>query len=214
MNRVVVHARVVHHVRDRVVQEDDRRVVDDLPLRLGVDLETRGLLMLETLAAPSAAVAAEMLARVDPATYNAFTHLVADAKTAVVAQNRPDGMQLTPLAPGVHVLSNLDFDDPTCPKRARSHERFARVGTAFDADGDLDGFRDALRTILSDHTVALDPRLPDALGSLCVHTEHFGTRCSSLLFLDARGTWSHWFADGPPCEVPYSPALTPGARPA
>jgi len=177
------------------------------------DKRSRGLLMLETLAAPSAADAAQVLAATDPATYNAFTLLVADARTAVVAQNRPDGMQLTELTAGVHVLSNLDFDDPTCPKRARSHERFARVATAFEADGDLDAFRDALRTILSDHTVALDPRLPDALGSLCVHTEHFGTRCSSLVFLDARGTWSHWFADGPPCRVPYSPALTPTNAP-
>ncbi len=117
------------------------------------DKRSRGLLMLETLAAPSAADAAQVLAATDPATYNAFTLLVADARTAVVAQNRPDGMQLTELTAGVHVLSNLDFDDPTCPKRARSHERFARVATAFEADGDLDAFRAALRTILSDHTV-------------------------------------------------------------
>jgi len=178
------------------------------------DKRSRGLLMLETLAAASAADAAGVLAAIDPTTYNAFTLLVADARTAVVAQNRPDGMQLTTLSPGVHVLSNLDFDDPTCPKRARSHERFARIGTACEHTGDVAAFRDALRTILSDHTVALDPRLPDALGSLCVHTEHFGTRCSSLVFLDAHGGWSHWFADGPPCRVPYAPALTPTSAPA
>ncbi|MBI3770046.1 MAG: NRDE family protein [Deltaproteobacteria bacterium] len=170
---------------------------------------SRGLLLLETLAAASAADAARALAAIDPDTYNAFTLLVADATTAVAAQNRPDGMHLTPLDPGVHVLSNLDVNDPMCPKVARSHERFARAGDAFQRDGDAGAFRAALRAILSDHTIALDPRLPDALGSLCVHTETFGTRCSSLAFLDRRGAWRHWFADGAPCRAVYEPALIP-----
>lgn len=170
---------------------------------------SRGLLLLETLGAASAADAARALAAIDPGTYNAFTLLVADGTTAVAAQNRPQGMHLTPLEPGVHVLSNLDVNDPTCPKVARSHERFARAGDAFAEGGDAAAFRDALRAVLSDHTTALDPRLPDALGSLCVHTETFGTRCSSLAFLDRRGAWRHWFADGPPCRVGYDPALTP-----
>jgi len=170
---------------------------------------SRGLLLLETLAGGSAADAARALAAIDPRAYNAFTLLVADADTALAAMNRPDGMHLTPLEPGVHVLTNLDVDDPTCPKRTRSHERFAGAGDAFRADGDVGAFRDALRAVLSDHTTALDPRLPDALGSLCVHTETFGTRCSSLLFLDERRRWQHWFADGPPCRTSYAPALTP-----
>jgi uncharacterized protein with NRDE domain len=170
---------------------------------------SRGLLLLETLAAPSAADAARALATIDPGTYNAFTLLVADATTAVAAQNRPDGMHLTPLEPGVHVLSNLDVNEPTCAKVSRSHERFARAGDAFERDRDVGAFRDGLRAILSDHTIALDPRLPDALGALCVHTETFGTRCSSLAFLDARGGWRQWFADGAPCRAGYEPALTP-----
>jgi uncharacterized protein with NRDE domain len=170
---------------------------------------SRGLLLLETLAAPSAAAAARALAVTDPDAYNAFTLLVADRTDAFALQNGRDGMHVTRLEPGVHVLSNLDVHDPTCPKIARSHERFARVGDAFRGDGDAPAFRAALRAILSDHTIALDPRLPDALGALCVHTETFGTRCSSLLFLDARGRWQHWFADGPPCTAAYEPALTP-----
>jgi uncharacterized protein with NRDE domain len=170
---------------------------------------SRGLLVMEALAADTAAAAARALAATDPATYNGFTVLLADAESALAVQNRPEGMHVTPLEPGVHVLSNLDVHDPTCPKVALSHERFARAGAAFRASGDAAAFRAALRAVLSDHTLALDPRLPDALGSLCVHTESFGTRCSSLLFLDDRGRWQHWFADGPPCRTPYAPALTP-----
>lgn len=170
---------------------------------------SRGLLLLETLAAATAEEAARTLATIDPDTYNAFTLMVGDAAGAFVVQNRRDGMHLTALDPGVHVLSNLDVGDPVCPKVARSHEHFVRAGAAFTASGDDVAFRAALREILADHTIALDPRLPDALGALCVHTEQFGTRCSSLLFLDEHGRWQHWFADGPPCRAAYEPALTP-----
>jgi len=170
---------------------------------------SRGLLLLETLAFPSAAEAAGALAAVPPDTYNAFTLMVADGAEAFIAQNRPDGMHLAPLDRGVHVLSNLDAGDPVCPKVARSHERFVRAGDVYVQTGDAVAFRAALRDILADHTIALDPRLPDALGALCVHTEQFGTRCSSLLFLDELHRWRHWFADGPPCRTSYEPALTP-----
>ena len=174
---------------------------------------SRGLLLLETLAFGSAAEAAGALAAVPAETYNAFTLMVADATEAFVAQNRPEGVHVAPLERGVHVLSNLDTADPVCPKVARSHEHFVRAGEAYTATRDVSAFRAALRGILADHTVAADPRLPDALGALCVHTEQFGTRCSSLAFLDRNGTWTHWFADGPPCEVPYTPALTPTGAP-
>jgi len=69
-----------------------------------------------------------------------------------VAQNHEDEMRLTPLAPGLHLVSNLDVDDPTCPKIARSHERFAAAGAAFAADRDEARLRAALHAIVSDHT--------------------------------------------------------------
>jgi uncharacterized protein with NRDE domain len=170
---------------------------------------SRGLLLMEVLASASVAAAEHALAAVDPEAYNAFNLLVADRTHAVVAQNRAGGTRLTTLDAGVHVLSNLDVNDPTCPKIARSHGLFAAAGDGFGADGDQRRFRGALRRILADHTTALDPRQPDTLGALCVHAEGFGTRCSSLLFLEASGRWRHWYADGPPCRADYAPALTP-----
>src|SRR5205085_7339816 len=122
-------------------------------------------------------------------------------------------MHLIALEPGLHLITNLDVNDLTCPKIARSHRLFAAAGDAFAAGGDPSRFREDLRTILSDHTTALDPRLPDALGAICVHTETFGTRCSSLLFAsrddDGMPRWEHWFADGAPCTATYAPALVP-----
>lgn len=170
---------------------------------------SRGLLLLEVLASESAAAAARLLTGVDPGAYNAFNVLVADRGHAFVAQNRPDGMHLARLDSSLHLLSNLDLNDATCPKLARSHALFAAAADAFRASSDAERFRRDLRAVLADHTTALDPRLPDALGALCVHADGFGTRCSSLLFLHADGYWRHWFADGPPCRADYAPALTP-----
>jgi uncharacterized protein with NRDE domain len=170
---------------------------------------SRGELPMLALAERSAADAAARIGALGGETYNAFNLLVADRHEAWVAQNHDDEMRITPLAPGLHLVSNLDVDDPTCPKIARSHVRFAAAGDAFTADRDETRFRDALHAIVADHTLTLDPRLPDALGAICVHAGRFGTRCSSLLFLDEAGRWRHWFADGPPCERTYEPAPAP-----
>jgi uncharacterized protein with NRDE domain len=172
---------------------------------------SRGELPLMALGEASAAMAEHRLRAIVADDYNAFSLLVADRERAWVAHNRDGVLHVVPLEPGLNLLTNLDVNDPTCPKIGRSHHLFAAAGDAFAADGDCPAFRASLRGILADHTTALDRRLPDALGALCVHTDRFGTRCSSLLFLDADGRWEHWFADGPPCEAAYQPAATPDA---
>jgi uncharacterized protein with NRDE domain len=182
------------------------RRTEALPL---ASKRSRGELPMLALAAGSAAAAARVVRALDGDTYNAFNLLVADAREAWVAQNHADGIALTPLAPGLHLVSNLDVDDPTCPKIARSHARFAAAGATFADDGDQVHFRGELHAIVADHTLTLDPRLPDALGAICVHAGRFGTRCSSLLFLDDGGRWQHWFAPGPPCTSTFAPALVP-----
>jgi uncharacterized protein with NRDE domain len=170
---------------------------------------SRGELPMMALAAGSVAAAATCIRAIAGGAYNAFNLLVADRDEAWVAQNHADGMRFTPLEPGVHLVSNLDVNDPTCPKIARSHTRFAAAGEAFARDRDEGRLRADLHAIVSDHTLTLDPRLPDALGAICVHAGAFGTRCSSLLLLDDAGRWRHWFAAGPPCERSYEPALAP-----
>ena len=182
------------------------RRTEALPL---ASKRSRGELPMFALEERTAAAAAARIGALDGETYNAFNLLVADRDEAWVAQNHDHEMRITPLATGLHLVSNLDVDDPTCPKIARSHLRFAAAGDAFTADRDETRFRDALHAIVADHTLTLDPRLPDALGAICVHAGRFGTRCSSLLFLDEAGRWRHWFADGPPCERTYEPALAP-----
>ncbi len=171
---------------------------------------SRGELPLLALAADSAAAAESVIGGLDGDAYNAFNLLVADGERAWVAQNHDVEMRIMPLSDGLHLISNLDVDDPTCPKIARSHVRFAAAGDAFARHRGGARFRAALHAILADHTLTLDPRLPDdALGALCVHAGRFGTRCSSLLFLDDAGRWGHWFAAGAPCTHGFEPALAP-----
>jgi uncharacterized protein with NRDE domain len=170
---------------------------------------SRGELPLLALRAGSARGAAGAVRALDADAYNAFNLLVADRDEAWVAQNHGDEMRVTVLEPGLHLVSNLDVNDPMCPKIARSHVRFAQAGEVFAYDGDEAAFRAAIHGIISDHTLTLDPRLPDALGAICVHAELFGTRCSSLLFLGDDGRWGHWFADGPPCQRSFEPAPAP-----
>ena len=182
------------------------RRTEALPL---ASKRSRGELPMLALGERTAAAAAARVGALDGETYNAFNLLVADRDEAWVAQNHDHEMRITPLAAGLHLVSNLDVDDPTCPKIARSHVRFAAAGDAFALDGDEAGFRAALHAIVSDHTLTLDPRLPDALGAICVHAGRFGTRCSSLLLLDDTGRWRHWFAAGPPCTHGFEPAPVP-----
>ena len=182
------------------------RRTEALPL---ASKRSRGELPMLALTAGSAAEAAAVIGALRGDAYNAFNLLVADGAQAWVAQNHEDEMRITPLDPGLHLVSNLDVDDPTCPKIARSHVRFAAAGEAFARDRDADAFRRALRDIVADHTLTLDPRLPDALGAICVHAGRFGTRSSSLLFLDDACRWRQWFAPGAPCMSEHAPALVP-----
>jgi hypothetical protein len=114
---------------------------------------------------------------------------------------------VTALEPGLHLLTNLDLNDPTCPRIAASHRRFAAAGDAFATDGDVDAFVARLRDVLADHTTALDPRGP---GSLCVHADAFGTRSSSVLLVPANErAVRYWHADGPPCRTSLAPVTVP-----
>ncbi len=161
---------------------------------------SRGQLCLDLLGCASAAAAAARVAAEPPGRYNPFNLLVADRGEAfVVSQPRGEPPRAEGLAPGLHLLTNLDLDDPTCPRIAASHRGFAAAGDAFARDGDVDALVARLQTVLADHAIALDPRGP---GSLCVHMGPYGTRSSSVLLVPAgAGPVRYFHADGPPCRT-------------
>lgn len=171
-------------------------------------LRSRGLLTLSVLQQRSVAEARRRLELEDGGAYNAFNLLVADHRTALVATNRGGGMQITTLEPGVHLLTNLELNDPTCPRIGKSSLRFRALDLA--AAADAEGLLPALRTILSDHSTALDPRA-EVIDTLCVHLPGYGTRSSSVVATAATGRLRYWHAAGPPCQVDYAEVRLPTA---
>jgi hypothetical protein len=152
---------------------------------------SRGLLVLDLLAAASARAAARDAAALGRALYEPFNLFLADAQDAfaVVYDGAP---VLLPLAPGVHVVGNADPDATDVPKIRRTLARAEQV-----AAGPPDAIRAGLAALCRTHGDDPDPR-----GDTCVHLGGYGTRSSSLLRLDAAGgRLEH--AAGPPCTTAY-----------
>lgn len=161
---------------------------------------SRGLLCLEVLQTSSLDAARRQLEALSAAEYNPFNLLVADRHGALVATPVGGHVQITHLPPGVHLLTNLDLNDPTCPRIAKSSARFAAL--PLPDDGDASALIEPLRTILADHSTALDPRA-EVIDTLCVHRPGYGTRSASIVALDAAGRARWWHAAGPPCRSQF-----------
>ncbi len=170
---------------------------------------SRGLLCLRALAAATVAAAREEVLRESGAAYNPFNLLLAAPDAACVVGNHSGSMRPTALPPGVHLLTNLDLNDPACPRIAKSHALFAAAARQL-AEPTPAAFIDAARAILSDHSTPLDPRADGPPNNLCVHTARFGTRSSTLLVFDAAaGRFRMWHADGAPCATVYDEVALP-----
>jgi uncharacterized protein with NRDE domain len=168
---------------------------------------SRGQLCLDALGRASAALAAEGVAAEPAGRYNGYNLLLADGERAVVASQPADAaLRLTALEPSLHVLTNLDVNDPTCPRIAASYTRFADAGDAYHQDGDADALVARLRDVLADHRTPADPRGP---GSLCLHLDGYGTRSSTVILVPAAGRARYLHADGPPCRTPFAAVPLP-----
>jgi uncharacterized protein with NRDE domain len=167
--------------------------------------ESRGQLCLAMLREPSAETARAAIVAQAPQRYNPFNLLVADARHAWIATNLGAAMMVTDLDPGLHLITNLDLNDPTCPRIAASYQLFAELLRGDAPKPSTVEFRDRLHTILSAHDTELDPRSPGFGNSLCLHSAQYGTRSSSLIFLDGARRWSYFHANEPPCRGHYAP---------
>jgi uncharacterized protein with NRDE domain len=158
---------------------------------------SRGLLCLELLQTGSPDEAADHLSHTAADAYNSFNILVADDRHAFVATNPSEHVQITPLPAGVHLLTNLELNDPTCPRIAKSSALFRAV--QLPSAENLASVVPPLRAILSDHSTALDPRT-ETIDTLCVHLPGYGTRSSSIVAITHDRRLRFWHAPGPPCR--------------
>ncbi|MCU4924751.1 NRDE family protein [Halobacteria archaeon AArc-dxtr1] len=161
---------------------------------------SRGLLVGDALAAPTAAVAADRIeAAVERDEYDGFSLVVADAETAVCYTWDGD-LERIAFDPGVHVVVNVAVDDAVDVPRSRVEAARLQADSAGairaelepEPVEDLTSWLDRARSVLGDHEYGA-----------CVHGDGFGTRSSSLLALGSEDRYL--FADGAPCSTPYEP---------
>lgn len=162
---------------------------------------SRGALCVALARLSSVQSAADLLSSLRVEEHNPFNVLVADGTRAIVAQNRADGMALHELSPGTHLLTNLDLNDATCQRISRSSQRFQSLAAGYAASSDRSGLVSGLHAVLGDHLTAMDDRAPT--DQLCIHTDAFGTRSSSILLADEHGRLDFLHASAAPCRGAY-----------
>jgi uncharacterized protein with NRDE domain len=212
------------HRAGRFAAVTNQRALDTPPK----GLRSRGLAVKELAAAadPDAYVAA-----LDPLAYASMNLVWGDAERVSVAYLRRDTGEKTiePLPPGVHVMCNDRLGSCDFPRGDRLHaaitsalaESGTRTGASPDPATDTPVVQtrawpeimQRLRVALSDHTrVALDDTPPShlprelarELTAACIHSEHYGTRSSTLLAMEPGKIVAYLHADGPPCTAIYS----------
>lgn len=152
--------------------------------------QSRGLLAVDYLSGKDDAVAHAARLQAVAADYRPFNLLTFDAATAFYLGNRPQP-RAQPVDPGVHGLSNADFNTPW-PK---TRTLMARL-EAWAAGADDEDFA-PLFEALADDTQAPDSELPDTgvglererwLSSAFIRGERYGTRASTVVAIGHDST--------------------------
>ena len=175
---------------------------------------SRGLLCIESLRAPSIEAALAGLDEAQAARYGGFNLFVADLEQALVVDNGR-GVGRVVLEDGLSVLTNIDVNDPRCPRLAGATRRFEALRPMLAAGADLDAAVPALAAVLSSHEDD-SAQVEDAaalerfghegaarLARVCVHVGDYGTRSSTMIFVRGNGAIRYFHADGPPCTTTF-----------
>src|ERR1700678_496020 len=148
---------------------------------------SRGELPLLALREPSAAEAAQAIARLDAGLWRSFNMVLADRGGGFFVRGLGHGGgTVEELAAGLHMVTSRD---PTDLKSPRVRRHLPRLRAA--AEPDTDGWA-AWRAIISDRSGAAGEQMN------VVPRGGFGTVCSSLVTLREDGGASWLFAAGPP----------------
>jgi uncharacterized protein with NRDE domain len=170
---------------------------------------SRGELVLEALDHAEAQAAAAALADLDPDAYRPFNLVIADPRSAYWLRHGGDGaIQVHLIAPGLHLLSATELDDPQHPRIALNRPRFLAAPVPRPEADDWTAWRELLAG--TDYPATLGPEAAMVLD----RPDGFGTCSSALLALpaypgwEARPRWLH--AEGRPDRTAFVPvALDP-----
>jgi uncharacterized protein with NRDE domain len=169
-------------------------------------LRSRGLLCLDTAAAPGFSFLDEALAGLRRYAYGHCTLVGVGVDGEAWWIHGGGGASIPvarPVPRGWHVITHADLDDPGEP---RTRAVLAALGRGVPAD--VDQAVDRIASILRDHGSGDSP-------PVCLHRERVPTVSSSILALGRVGTARYLHAAGPPCTTPYEDfsALLPTPRP-
>src|ERR1700754_2133485 len=149
---------------------------------------SRGLLPVESLTDGSAHEHAEALRR-RAADYRPFNLLTFDGQSAYYIGNRPKA-RVAKIDPGVHGLSNADFNAPW-PKTKAACEKLS-LWIYGDNEGDFESLFEILAhegtwpdNVLPDTGVGID--LERQLSATFIRGERYGTRASTIVAVDHEG---------------------------
>ena len=168
-------------------------------------LRSRGLAVKELVAAadPEGYVAA-----IDPRAYASMNLVWGDADRVSIAYLRREtgAREIERLAHGVHVLCNDRLGAAGFPRGERLAGAIER---ALAVSRDVTWLSQQLAIALADHT-RVDPapshlpaELARELTATCIHSEHYGTRSSTIAAFDRGSVRAYLHADGSPCTAPF-----------
>jgi uncharacterized protein with NRDE domain len=149
------------------------------------------------------------VADLDPTHYASMNLVWGDARGVSVAYARNEGaLDIVRLPRGIHVLCNDKLGAPGFPRGERLEHAITDAVAAGQGWPSMIG---ALHAALSDHTRIpladvppshLPVELARELTATCIHSEHYGTRSSTLLALGEGGVIDYRYTDGRPCTSP------------
>jgi uncharacterized protein with NRDE domain len=163
------------------------------PRALTPGRRSRGLLVRDSLGCRDTAAVLEALGPDPGLRYSPFHLLAADGRRSALISAGADGERVRELHPGIHVVGNGEFDEPTPGKLYRVRDAAARI----DAHAPWERIAAELVRILSDHGSA------DTFENACVHAPEYGTRSAALIAL-GTATRGYWVSDGPPCRAKFT----------
>src|SRR5262245_46193160 len=138
---------------------------------------SRGLLCLDSLKHTSISATQQWISTQSATQYNPFSLVIADPSVASFVYPNDHALHVRSLTPGVYMFTNLDPNDPHCPRISRFSQRFLQLGQNPPTTGvHLRDLFAQLHQVLADHAMAQDPRT-----GLCLHLDGYGTCSSSLL---------------------------------
>jgi uncharacterized protein with NRDE domain len=172
-------------------------------------VRSRGLAVRELAAAPDQDA---YVAALEPRDYASMNLVWGSAERVSIAYLRHDGgKHVFTLPRGVHVLCNDRLESADFPRA----DRLVRAIDAALADAPAwDVLVPRLTRALADHArvpladVPASPQLPAELAreltATCIHSEHYGTRSSTIAAFERGRVAAFLHADGPPCTTPLT----------